>query len=199
MARKWKGRIALVGNGPISNDCSNDIDAHHFVIRFNSCPNYGDTGYRTDILVLTNTGPPARGFAYGQSPIGSRALASTRKVWFTYSPELVATASVGSDPETWTEYSREIVARHNFEGRWRYLDPQIYWAAQSKLSNLGAAAYSRPSSGMLTLFHIRKHFRWPRVTLYGFTHEGWPGHPWQAEKSLIESVWSHWVTKTVVN
>ena len=74
--------IAVVGNGPVDPAVRFDIDAHHLVVRFNSCQNYGSSGWRTDILVIVNTGPQGQRLAYEPGAINAEALVSAKSSGF---------------------------------------------------------------------------------------------------------------------
>ena len=189
--------IALVGNGPLRRAEGEAIDRHTLVVRFNSCSNYGKGGYRTDVLVLTNTGDPAEAFARNEGAINEEALVSARAFWIARSPELVAIESKRRPDQAayWTDHATEII--HNRVGSrpFRFLDARIYWSAHKALKKFGATDWHQPSTGMLALFHIKTTIPWPRrVTLFGFTHEGWERHPWQAERALIDR-W-RWVRRS---
>jgi hypothetical protein len=189
--------IALVGNGPLGPGDGKAIDQHGLVVRFNSCSNYGEGGYRTDVLVLTNTGEPAEAFAHNEAAINKNALMSARAFWIARSPELVAAERKRHPDQAayWTDYAAEIVRNRVGSSPWRFFDAKLYWWAQEALKEYGATDAHQPSTGMLALFHIKTTMWWPcHVTLFGFTHEGWDGHPWQAERALIDQ-W-RWVCRS---
>src|SRR5262249_61322619 len=69
---------------------------------------------------------------------------------------------------------------------WRYIRARSYWSAKDALDTYGAAVDSRPSSGVLVLFQIMNSpSLWRPITLFGFSHEGWEGHAWDAERALV--------------
>ncbi len=189
--------IALVGNGPLPPGEGEVIDQHDLVVRFNSCSSYGEGGYRTDVLVLTNTGEPAKVFASNDTAINENALISARVFWIARSPELVARERERYPDQAayWTDHATEIIRNRVGSRPFRFLDAKIYWSAQEELKKYGATDGHQPSTGMLALFHIKNTMWWPfRVTLFGFTHEGWEGHPWQAERALIDQM--RWVQRS---
>src|SRR5262245_35887413 len=102
--------IALVGNGPLRSGDGEAVDQHDLVVRFNSCSNYGEGGYRTDVLVLTNTGEPAEAFARNERAINEGALISARAFWIARSPELVAAERKRHPDQAayWIDYATEI-------------------------------------------------------------------------------------------
>src|SRR4051812_39053817 len=88
MLKHRRTRIAVVGNGLVDQAMRYDIDAHHLVVRFNSCQNYGMSGRRTDILVIVNTGPQGKRLAWESGVINADALESAKEFWFPYAHEL---------------------------------------------------------------------------------------------------------------
>jgi hypothetical protein len=181
--------IAVVGNGPVSpgdNGIKYDIDAHDLVVRFNSCANYRRTGKKTDFLVLINT-PNGRRFGRQQGAIDKCALESAKEFWFPYSPTLIASIA-DQNPSRWQDVSDDLISRLVKNRPWRYIDAEIYWAAMNTLKMMGASPDKTPSTGLLCLFYLEKHFNPCKVTLYGFTHEGWSGHAWNAEREIIDNL-----------
>ncbi len=54
-----KKSLVIVGNAPLDTDFSKIIDSSNCVVRFNDCVNYNiNSGTKTDILIMTNTGDP---------------------------------------------------------------------------------------------------------------------------------------------
>jgi hypothetical protein len=188
-------RIAIIGNGSIlfgDFGVKYDIDAHDLVIRFNSCANYGRTGRRTDVLILINT-PNGRRFGRTHGAIDERALASAAEFWFPYSPDLIESIRC-EDPRRWCDVSADLIARLVVDRPWHHMEAEIYREALKALRKAGASADKSPSSGLLCLYHLQKHFSPCRVTLYGFTHEGWSGHDWKAEREIIDN-WGEMVVR----
>ena len=187
--------IAVVGNGPVDPAVRFDIDAHHLVVRFNSCQNYGSSGWRTDILVIVNTGPQGQRLAYEPGAINAEALVSAKEFWFPYSQDLIETVMLDSrEPLLWSNFTPDIVAQR-LEGRpSKTFSTTEYWASRRLLMDLGAGTEQRASTGMQTLFHIRENYQPCRVTLYGFSHTGWDGHPWNAERALVDE-WGTWIKR----
>jgi hypothetical protein len=193
-------RIALVGNGPVSSGLGREIDTHDQVIRFNAAASQRTTGGRTDVLVLTNTGEPAAHFATDRSAINDAAFMAAVEIWFTRHPKVIERALRTCPPEDrefWQDFSGEII-RHSLHGKpFRYLPARSFWHAEDLLRPLGMEHGMQPSSGMLVIadIHRRKKCSIYRteMTLYGFTHEGWSRHPWNAERAFVEA--TPWITK----
>jgi hypothetical protein len=197
-------RIALVGNGVVDSSAGNVIDAHDLVVRFNACTSCGSAGERTGVIVLANAGHPGRAFASGETPINAGALRSDPCFWLAKPPlihsierrrhrayKVLVARKPWYYPHTWDDYTDAIVERIGSRP-WSCIEALTYWQAMGALVVRGASSLQMPSSGMLALFHIRRRL-WPaRVTLFGFSHQGWDGHPWEAERAQV-SEWRDWV------
>lgn len=175
-------RIALVGNGPIDRGHAYDIDTHEFVVRFNSCRHYGETGWKIDALALVNVNSPGWQFAWVEDAIPQEALRRTREVWFLRPPE--ERYANPSDPIS-GDFTEDIIRNRLGLTPYMRLDPEIYQAAIRTLWQFGASPHQIPSSGFLALFYLLHTLDNLKVTLYGFTHEGWNGHPWAAERAYV--------------
>ena len=185
--------IAIVGSGPIDPRHGPKIDQHEIVIRFNACQNYGASGLKTDVLVLVNTGWSGKTLSRTPDAIHQGALAAAEDFWFPRHPKLINTqrrlrpiAPDAEDQDLWTDFSHELIDNHVGDRPFKYILASHYRAAQRCLEKLGSTQDFEPSTGFLTLYHLRRQIRPSRVTLYGFTHEGWGGHAWAAEKALIQ-------------
>lgn len=188
-------RVAVVGNGKVALRHADEIDSHDFVIRFNACSNFGLSGLNTDLLVLVNTGLSGMRLARNAGEINPVALHAAKSFLFARAPDLIALQRdrrpIPPDAEDqflWTDFSAEIIESHIRKRKWKFLPSSLYWRAQKSLEAFGATEDHEPSTGMLALFHLREKLRPQRITLYGFTHQGWPGHAWEAERALV----AHW-------
>jgi hypothetical protein len=193
-------RIALVGNGPGSSGFGREIDAHDKVIRFNAAASQGTTGDRTDVLVLVNTGESGARFATDPSAIKDAAFIRAAEIWFPRHPKVVQRAlriCPPEDREFWQDFSGEIIRRRLYGKPFRYLPARTSWHAEDLLRPLGMEHGMQPSSGMMVIADIHRRNKISiyrtELTLYGFTHEGWSRHPWNAERAFIEA--APWITK----
>jgi hypothetical protein len=169
-------RIAVVGNGPVDPSQAAPIDSHSMVVRFNGCWHYGTSGFKTDVLVLSNSGGSGKHLAYAADAIVPQALASARRFWFPKPPEAISDG----------DYTRDLIANRAGGRPWLVFGAAVYRDAEQALIEAGASCHCVPSSGLLALCYIRRTYWWPRVTLFGFTHHGWEGHAWDAERQLID-------------
>jgi hypothetical protein len=160
--------VSLVGNGPIARSQTHEIDSADLVIRFNYAPLCGAAGKRTDVLVLNtwnNRGSRAR----KGRPINPLARKAMREAWVKDEEEQsaiqqlhgVSAVLIGGGP---ADRVTEALAAH------------------------GARATTIiPSMGALALGYLIDHSD-AKIRLYGFTHEGWKGHQWEAERVWIDSL-----------
>jgi hypothetical protein len=182
---RWLGkRIAVVGNGPIDHGMASEIDDHDIVVRFNACSNYGTSGRKTDILILVNTGGSGLRLSTEPDAINRDALEASKTIWLTVAPGLAAefashTDLVGAD-------HAELMRQNRIGSRcWSYISRESFLRAADHLEALGAEPPALPSSGFVTISHLLHTMPRAKLTLYGFTFEGWDKHPWCAEKAFV--------------
>ena len=180
--------IAVVGNGPVDPACRQTIDEHEFVVRFNHCSNFETSGVRTDALVFAPVGPT--GAINASEEVHAGAIRHAKEFWFTRSADLIdeerrKAIAKGADTINLEDWTRQIIARHVGSRPYLFLDPKIYRRAERELAALGASEPFEPSSGVLALIHLRERFPRKAINLFGFTHEGWEGHSWEAERKLV--------------
>lgn len=183
-------RIALVANSEDTRTQGALIDSHDEVIRFNRCTNFGLAGTKITTLVFVNTGEA--GLRYGDQPdsVNPIAVARTREFWFTKKPELISTErerrlAAGEDAQHWIDYSDRLIANRVQSRPYSFFETRIYAEGCALIRAAGACRLSEPSSGLLTLLHLRSAFPSAAVSLFGFSHRGWSGHAWDAERKVI--------------
>ncbi|MBZ0135240.1 MAG: hypothetical protein K8I27_02565 [Planctomycetes bacterium] len=196
-------RVVLIGNADVAIDYSALVDGSEVVVRFNECPNFGgNTGTRTTILCLINTGAVGRDL-YKQARL--RELAPARQageIWFRgrrdnwldallitlfqfrrrkkkldYGPKLMRANGLRDTPAVYPPRGFLKRARRKL----RAVDPQRPWAKVN------------PSSGFLAIERVLDdpRFAGHEVCLIGFTWErGTPRrtfrdqHTWDEEETL---------------
>jgi len=186
-------RIALVGNGPVDPAAAGAIDAHDLVVRFNTCTNYGASGRRVDVLVLGNDGHTGAHLANAPDAIPLEAWAAAREFWLRVPGSVLQRLAMQwpEGRENWVDHTEAILRNRVGARPWRAISEQVYWTTHEALKRHGALDAHLPSTGILALSSIRHcmgGYR-PVVTLFGFTHEGWEGHAWAAERASADA-WS---------
>ena len=103
-----------------------------------------------------------------------------------------------NDADFWGDFTKDTLTNRVGIRPWRILDERTYWAAQNALMDRGSTQRHQPSTGILILFDLKRRMRGYRLaaTLYGFTHEGWEGHHWEAERLLVDH-WQSWVMRAI--
>ena len=188
--------IALVGNAPVSPQLAREIDAHEQVIRFNRCLNFGDAGTKTDVLVLCNTGGSAKAFVDYPAWLNWDAIRAAGEVWFP------------SHPETLPPCEDRDAHNFNFgpqlagmlDGKpWQYLPADLQRLRWKALDPFKPEKGKQPSTGLTVMVYLgstRRILNRLRVSLYGFSHEGWEGHPWAAEKAYVDA--QRWIRRRLM-
>jgi Glycosyltransferase family 29 (sialyltransferase) len=192
--------VALIGNGKIDERLWFDINRHDLIVRFNACKHFGvTTGRRTDVVVFVNTGFSGQKLALERDTVDNAAIAAAKEFWFSAPADVIAHEFVNNPtnqdaptyrdhPGDWIDFSDDL-QRHRCVGRpCSFIESEHFFGAQNLLKAHGAKNGTRPSTGFLALYKIRNTLRPSRVSLYGFQHFGWPGHPWDAEKSAIDAM-----------
>jgi len=172
-------RIALVGNAPIKHDLSGQIDSCDLVIRCNEAKNIGpNTGSKTDVLCVNNSGEPARRFINCQSLRKERGFPNLSQVWF---------ARGGG---YFLRLSEEIITANDLQDvSIRYFSKELDNLAYDQFRRYGAAEGLVPSTGFLALLYIlqQKEFEHFEKYVFGFTFDIWFGHPAETEMKIIEA------------
>ncbi len=212
---KSKKSLVIVGSAPLDSDFSEIIDSCDCVVRFNNCKNYNaNSGKKTDILILTNTGNPFKQ-ATLKFMLKKREkdevktelpyLHSTKYIWFVR-PNLLFLRTYYkhnfSEDNTFLKQElknlniigqRDIIAeiidaQKISKKRVTSISEKMYIQTWKKLLSYGATDALMPSTGLLGIEMILDNpsFRNHEKYIIGFTWQGWKGHPWQLEKRLVE-------------
>lgn len=164
--------ISLVGNGPIRSDEAAHIDASDVVVRMNRAQRCGGAGKRTDILVLSRIS--VIGHFFGP-PVSRLALRGCKEVWVLKQDLLSAQE---------TALVTKLAA-----GRLElaFDDSEISFARDMLKLHGAHAEKDLPSQGatVLGVLLLRTD---ATIKVLGFTHEGWQGHPWAAERRWFDSL-----------
>jgi hypothetical protein len=188
-------RIVIVGNGDIPDGVAETIDRAELVIRFNDCRSAGRGGRRTDVVAVCNTGRPALAMLGGDWP-SLEAVRRAQAIWCVRAPEKFASmrarlAITHPDLDDFCDdhtLGFETFARVTGRGL-RIVPPAVHDRLDAALSADGPEPYVVPSSGLVVIADVLENLAGAGddVLLAGFGHQGWPGHPFAAERRWIET------------
>lgn len=189
-------KVAIIGNGPLDNDHSTLIDSCEVVIRINRVTAYGGNyGTKLDVLALVNTGIEAPKV---MDPRLNPFITQARDIWLTRNPLLYSQIgdSFAGKPaaQFFAEHSR-IVHGPLYKGlNVKAVDYEVGLALINKIPEFSTEPFIMPSTGMRVIEEVVRNaiilgciVPVERIYIAGFSHEGWPGHPWQAERAIIDS------------
>jgi hypothetical protein len=193
MARK----IIIVGNGRIEDGLARFIDAADMVMRFNDCRSIGPGGGRTDIVAVCNTGRPGKAMTEGESWTGNHAVRLARSIWCVRDPDKFRAMEpdiLRAHPELddfCDDYTHGFAAFARDHAKQFHVIPgATHDALDRELAAHAPAPHVVPSTGLVAIAEFLNHFRQPsdRIFITGFSHQGWDGHPWQAEEAWMDDV-----------
>ncbi len=185
----------IVGNGDIPEQAADYIDDADLVIRFNDCRSMGNGGRRTDVIAVCNTGRPALAMLAGGFWTSSGAVKEAGEIWCVRDPGKFADLRgplALSHPELddfCDDYTDGFQAFGRATGKAvRVIGRDIHEALDLELQALDAALYVSPSTGMVAIAETVERVAGPddAVFLAGFGHAGWNGHPFHAERLLVD-------------
>lgn len=149
-------------------------------------------GLRTDIVAVCNTGRPALSMVRQRSWRENVAVASACEIWCVRDPakfaEMKGNVGPGLD-DFCDDYTAEfatfavgtmkafkVIPRHHHD------------TIDIALGKMTSIRYVVPSSGVMAISYVLKEVadHADEVLLAGFDHCGWSGHPFDAERSLID-------------
>lgn len=187
-------KIAIVGNGVVGGGGAAVIDAADLVIRFNDCRSYGTGGTRTDIVAVCNTGRPARAMLTSREWRTHPGVVSAAQIWSVRDPVKFAALRMElalSHPELddfCDDYTEGFEAFCAHAGkRHVVIDRRIHEALDAALSAANPPPYVVPSSGMVVIGAVLETWPDAEAVLAGFDHVGWEGHPFAAEKKIVDA------------
>ena len=187
--------IVFVGNADLTRDHSSLVDSADFVVRFNIPRTYSSgSGTRFDIWVITNAGGAKR---FVKKRMFKDAVYKNQpdQLWFPRCVEVhkqlrerypVEESLIVKKAER--DFADRIIRTNDLQQTniVRFSE-DVYWGCLEILSKAtGRDAPVRiPSTGFLALYYVLYVLKQRPVTLVGFTFEGWKGHPWAIEESLV--------------
>jgi hypothetical protein len=188
-----KRRIMIVGNGEIAEGAATEIDAADLVVRFNDCRSIETGGSRTDVVAVCNTGRPARAMLGSAEWRNSPPVAAASEIWSVRDPRKFAALRVPlsqSHPELndfCDDYTDQFTAFCNATGkRHVVIDQSVHESVDEALRPHEPGPYVVPSSGMIVIAQLLLRYPDDDIAITGFGHTGWDGHPFAAEKRLVD-------------
>lgn len=188
-------QIMIVGNGAVDQGAAPLIDAADMVIRFNGSRNFGAAGRKTDVIAVCNTGRPGAAMLADPEWRDSEAVRRTAEIWSVRDPEKFAHLKPQlaiSHPELGDfcdDYTDGFATFATANGKQhRIINRSVHDALDDALLALGAEPYVVPSSGLVVIQALLSDPRHASDTiiLAGFGHSGWDGHPFDAERRLVD-------------
>jgi hypothetical protein len=185
----------IVGNGAVDEGAAPLIDAADMVIRFNGSRNFGAAGRKTDVIAVCNTGRPGAAMLADPEWRDSEAVRRTAEIWSVRDPEKFADLKPHlaiSHPELddfCDDYTDGFATFATANGKQhRIINRSVHDALDDALLALGAEPYVVPSSGLVVIQALLSDPRHASDTiiLAGFGHSGWDGHPFDAERRLVD-------------
>ena len=187
----------IVGNGDIGEGLAELVDAADLVIRFNDCRSVGRGGGRTDIVVVCNTGRPGKAMTEEAAWACNKSVWLASSVWCVRDPAKFRAMRAGlavSHPELddfCDDYTDGFADYARNNGKDFHIIPaSTHDALDRTLEAFAPGPYVVPSTGAVAIAEFLAHYRQPgdAIFLAGFGHQGWDGHPWEAEKAWIEGL-----------
>ena len=205
-------KLIIVGSAPLEVDASAFIDSCDCVVRFNNCKNYGgNSGTKTDILVLNNAGNPDTmdTLKFMLTPRTPQQVArdlpylhTAQKILFARPPvdaliHFVQTR-IPDGPLKQTELTSlkpgrnlaaDIAAAQQIpaEKICPLPTPQFYSRVWDKLLTFGSTPAVAPSTGLIGIEMLLADPTWAhhQIFITGFGWNLWKGHPAKLERKLI--------------
>ena len=194
-----KGRhIVIVGNGEIAPLAAPVIDAADLVVRFNECGSFGRGGTKTDIVAVCNTGRPAKAMLSSDAWKTSAPVTMASALWSVRDPAKFAAMRAPlavSHPELddfCDDYTDAFAAFAAATGKTHeVIGAAVHEATDSALAPYAPGRYVAPSSGLIVVMAFLSGRAaaapFDTISIAGFSHVGWEGHPFAAERRLVDA------------
>ncbi len=166
-------RISLVGNGPVARATAGEIDRADLVVRINRGDLCGVAGRRTDLLILRDPDQIARSIAKGD-PMNPLAQRGAGRLLFLAPPQEPKDRALVD----WLAGGKPV----------EYLSPDLRPRLNERLARFEGVKDPKPSTGACALWYLLEQFPAARINLYGFSHAGWEGHAWDAERTWVDEL-----------
>jgi hypothetical protein len=186
----------IVGNGDIEQRVAQRIDGADLVIRFNGSRNFVHAGRRTDVVAVCNTGRPAKAMVQDAAWSGSVPVQDCAEIWSVRDPQKyqqIKPDVLAHFPELtdfFDDYTEDFGSFARENGKEHVVFPaSLHDAVDIELAAFQPARYVVPSSGILVMAHVLNDpgFAGDKIAFAGFSHQGWDGHPFEAERQLVNA------------
>jgi hypothetical protein len=179
--------IAVVGNGDVDPALAREIDSADIVVRFNKARNCGVAGRRTHILVLMNWSSPGERSARDPKSINPIARSASQFL-LTADPKDLPALRKGRESDVPGDATPAIL-KLIVKGRpYSVLPLSNRLQTEEMLRKYGSRPDVIPSTGAQVINFLNLNYPRARMVLYGFSHTGWDGHCWDAERRWIASL-----------
>jgi hypothetical protein len=180
--------VVIVGNGPPRAGYADRIDAADFVVRFNGCTFMGrGAGGRLDALSLVTGKVPAAGYLHPTTKADRLRRERLLRLGSAVGELFVPMADDNPDA---VEKCRAVVDELRRSFGWMDRPyKELIWTRTEDMDLYGSQGRPlgrQPSSGMIVVRKLLDlpGFRDAKMTLVGFSWEGWSGHDWAAEEAF---------------
>lgn len=184
-----KNYIAVVGNAPLRYDAATEIDNAKLVIRFN-LPHHApeEAGTQTDIMFIGNGGNALRKWLRQGAFESSSYFSSARRIIFPRHPDNIKTLHPRQQLKKYLtgkkkHYTQQGILTFTRMGKEvSVLPPEFSLECYRDLGlTTNAKSHLMPSTGFIGIKYALGLPGRHQIKLYGFTWQGWSGHPWDTE------------------
>jgi len=174
------------------------VDAADTVVRMNDCKNsVGRSGRKTSILCINNCGAPARRYVDGAILRKIPICVEAREIWIPRESEVHRKHAARHQESAMLRESDDltsaILKANGLADRvvvrlTAALNEQMFEAIQQARRRHAIADPAwMPSTGLLTVAGVLSDPRFSayHVHLVGYRFQGWAGHPWRAERTIL--------------
>lgn len=185
-------KIAIVGNGTVNTKGRAAASCANLVVRFNDCRSYS-LGERCDVVAVCNTGRPAKEMLNSNNWRTAEAVRVASEVWCVRDPVKFAVLKpilAASRPELddfCDDYTAGFGTFCRSSGKVHRIIPGlVHEDVDNALTSVAAAPYVIPSSGMVVIMDVLTNYPEAQISIVGFDHVGWEGHPFASERRLVD-------------
>ncbi|MEN5275892.1 hypothetical protein ABE527_02975 [Brucella sp. TWI432] len=191
-----KRTIFIVGNGPVENDLSAQIDAADLVLRFNEPRvSRGMTGTKTDMLMLATSSKQMEQWIKDPAFINSDIVRNAPELLFAFHPSIIKRfhhqpnilSRLKGRRADWTNEAIDYFGRAG--KKIRIMPSKDYFSVCEELGiTPDQMKKVFPSTGFFGIWLVLRKYSQPdwEIKICGFSWEGWKRHDWAAERKWIE-------------